>query len=207
MRNHFIFIPIAILSGLLPAASPAAGDAGAGAQKAQICAACHGVDGNSSNPVWPKLAAQHEEYLMKQLQDFKNGKRENPQMSPMAANLTEQDMKDLAAYFSTQKIKSGAADPALVVPGQKLFRAGNIDTGVPACMACHGPAGRGNPAAVYPAVGGQHAAYTEAQLTAFHGKVRANDPNEIMRSIAGRMTEEEIKAVSGYMQGLHPASE
>ena len=165
------------------------------------------MDGNSTNPVWPKLAGQHAEYLMKQLQDFKAGKRENAQMSPMAANLGDQDMQDLAAYFSTQKVKPGAADPSQIELGQKLYRAGNIDTGVPACMACHGPAGHGNPAAVYPAVGGQHNAYTLAQLKAFREGLRTNDPNEIMRTIVGRMTGDEIKAVSEYMQGLHTASE
>ena len=200
MRNHFILLTVLLLP---PLVAQAAGDVGAGAKKSQTCAACHGADGNSINPVWPSLAGQHAEYIQKQLQDFKNGTRQNAQMSPMAANLVEQDMQDLAAYFSSQKIKTGTADPGLIESGQKLYRAGNKDTGVPACMACHGPDGRGNPAARYPAVGGQHAAYTQAQLKAFREGTRSNDPNEIMRTIAARMTDDETRAVSEYMQGLH----
>jgi len=205
MRKHFI--PIAVVLFLAPALALAAGDAAAGKNKAQTCAACHGADGNSTNPVWPKLAGQHAEYLMKQLKDFKSGKRENAQMSPMAANLSDQDIADLAAYFSSQKVKPGTTDPALVALGQKIYRAGDIDAGVPACMACHGPAGHGNPAAVYPATGGQHAAYSQAQLKAFRESLRTNDPNEIMRTIVGRMTDDEIRAVSEFMQGLHAPSE
>jgi len=201
MRNHFILITAFLF--LPPTIAQAAGDASAGAKKAQTCAACHGPDGNSSNPVWPSLAGQHAEYILKQLQDFKSGKRENAQMSPMAVNLGEQDMLDLAAHFSTQKIKPGSADPALVENGQKIYRAGNSDTGIPACMACHGPAGGGNPAAGYPAVAGQHAAYTQTQLKAFRDGQRTNDLNEVMRTITGRMTDDETRAVSGYMQGLH----
>jgi cytochrome c553 len=204
MQKHLILLAAVLL--LPPASTQAAGDMGAGAKKAQICAACHGADGNSTNPVWPRLAGQQKEYILKQLHDFKNGKRANPQMSPMAANLGEEDMQDLAAYFSAQKISPDAADPALIESGQKLYRAGNSDTGVPACMACHGPAGHGNPASVYPAVGGQHAAYTLAQLKAFREKARTNDPNEVMRTIAGRMTDDEITDVAAYMQGLHAAA-
>lgn len=181
----------------------AAGDPEAGKQKAQICAACHAVDGNSINPVWPKLAGQHAEYINKQLHDYKTGNRKNDQMSPMAANLGEQDIADLAAYFASQKIKHGKADPDMLDLGEKIYRAGNIDAGIPACLACHGPTGRGNPAALYPALGGQHAAYIQAQLKAFREDARTNDVNEIMRTIMDRMTDEEIKAVSEYAQGLH----
>ncbi|MGH8119112.1 MAG: c-type cytochrome [Gammaproteobacteria bacterium] len=205
MRNYFI--PIAAVLCLAPLITQAAGDAAAGMKKSQTCAACHGPDGNSTNSVWPKLAGQHAEYLLKQLQDFKSGKRENAQMSPMATNLGDQDMQDLAAFYSSQKIKPGAADPALVTLGQKIYRAGNIEAGVPACMACHGPAGHGNPAAVYPATGGQHAAYSLVQLKAFREGLRTNDPQEIMRTIVGRMTDDEIKAVSEFMQGLHATPE
>ena len=201
MRNHLILLAAVLF--LPTAIAQAAGDAVAGAKKAQTCAACHGMDGNSSNPIWPSLAGQHAEYILKQLQDFKNNHRENAQMSPMAVNLGEQDMQDLAVYFSSQKIKPRTADPALIETGQRIYRAGNSDAGVPACMSCHGPAGRGNPAAAYPAVGGQHAAYLQAQLKAFREGLRTNDPNEIMRIIVGRMTDDEIKAVSEYMQGLH----
>ncbi len=183
--------------------SYAEGDVGAGKEKSQVCAACHGIDGNSPNPVWPKLAGQHAEYIIKQLRDIKNGERDNAQMSPMAANLSEQDILDLAAYYSSQKIKHGKTDPASLELGEKIYRAGSIEAGVPACIACHGPNGRGNPAAQYPALGGQHAAYTQAQLNAFRDGTRANDNNAVMRTIVGRMTDEEIKAVSEYIQGLH----
>lgn len=199
-------ILLAITLGLANLPAQAAGDSAAGAKKAQTCAACHGQDGNSANPVWPSLAGQHAEYTLKQLTDFKDGRRENPQMSPMATGLSDQDMQDLAAYFSGQKIKPGMADPALVALGQTLYRAGNADTGVPACLSCHGPAGRGNPAAGYPVVGGQHAAYSQAQLQAFREGTRANDQGEIMRAIAGRLTVNEIEAVAAYMQGLRAST-
>ena len=180
----------------------AEGDVAAGKEKSQVCAACHGVDGNSPNPVWPKLAGQHAEYIVKQLNDYKSGARENAQMSPMAVNLNDQDMQDLAVYYSSQKIKHGKADPAALELGEKIYRAGSIEAGVPACTACHGPNGRGNPAAQYPALGGQHAAYTQVQLNAFRDSTRTNDSHSVMRTIVGRMTDEEIKAVSEYIQGL-----
>lgn len=184
-------------------ASQADGDANAGKEKAQVCAACHGADGNSNNPVWPKLAGQHEEYIIKQLMDFKSGKRENAQMSPMATGLGDQDIYDLAAFYASQKPVWGSTDPAALELGQKIYRAGHMEAGVPACMSCHGPTGRGNPAALYPSLSGQHAAYTQAQLKAFRENQRSNDVNEVMRTIVGRMTDDEIKAVSEYTQGLH----
>jgi cytochrome c553 len=202
MLPRYILCIISLLS-FLPLHSLAEGDVAAGKEKSQVCAACHGIDGNSPNPVWPKLAGQHAEYIAKQLRDIKNGERENAQMSPMAANLSEEDILDLAAYYSSQKIKHGTADPASLELGEKIYRAGSIEAGVPACMACHGPNGRGNPAAQYPALGGQHAAYTQTQLNAFRAGTRANDSNAVMRTIVGRMTDEEIKAVSEYIQGLH----
>lgn len=181
----------------------AAGDPEAGREKAKVCAACHMLDGNSSNPVWPKLAGQHMQYIIKQLSDYKEGRRENPQMSPMAADLSKQDMADLASWFASQSIKYGKTDPDMLELGEKIYRAGNLEAGVPACIACHGPTGQGNPLAVYPKLGGQHAAYTEAQLNAFRQDKRTNDINEVMRTIVDRMTDDEIKAVSEYVQGLH----
>lgn len=181
----------------------AAGDPEAGREKAGVCAACHMMDGNSTNPVWPKLAGQHTQYIIKQLSDYKAGRRENPQMSPMAAGLSEQDMADLAAWFASQSIKYGKTNPDMLELGEKIYRAGNIEAGVPACIACHGPSGQGNPLAVYPKLGGQHAAYTEAQLNAFRQDKRTNDINEVMRTVVDRMTDDEIKAVSEYVQGLH----
>lgn len=179
-----------------------AGDASAGKEKAATCAGCHGADGNSANPIWPKLAGQHAKYLVKQLQDFKAGDRKNATMAPMAAPLSEQDMQDLAAYFSAQQIKLGEADPKLVDAGEKIYRGGNKTSGVSACMACHGPDGAGNPAANFPHLAGQHAAYIENQLKAFRSGERANDYGKMMRNIASKMTDHEIKAVASYIQGL-----
>ncbi len=179
------------------------GDPAAGKQKAQICAACHGPDGNSVNPVWPSLAGQSAEYLRKQMQDFREKARNNDQMSPMAANLSDTDIADLAAYFSSQTGKVGATDPARLEKGARIYRAGNTATGLPACMACHGPTGAGNPAAGYPALGGQHADYTVLQLKAFKSEDRANDKDSVMRDIASKMSNADIKAVASYMQGLH----
>lgn len=180
-----------------------AADLDAGKQKAQLCAACHGPDGNSVNPAWPNLAGQHPEYLIKQLQDFKSGARKNVQMAPMAAPLSDADMANIAAWFHSNQTKIGVASPDLLEAGQKVYRHGNAETGVPACMACHGPDGTGNPAAAYPALSGQHAAYTATQLKAFRSGERSNDPNKIMRIVAGKMTDAEIEAVANYIQGLH----
>lgn len=174
-----------------------------GKQSIEACAACHGADGNSTNSAWPKLAGQHVDYIIKQLNDFKEGKRSNPLMSPVAENLTEQDMQSLADTFSSKEIKPGQANPEKLVLGKKIYRAGNSDAGVPACLACHGPTGRGNPAAKYPALAGQHAEYTEMQLNAFRSDTRTNDANAAMRNVVDRMSDDEIKAVSQYIQGLH----
>lgn len=180
-----------------------AADLEAGKQKSQTCAACHGADGNSTNPDWPRLAGQHVGYLVKQLKDFKAGDRQNAQMAPMASPLSKEDMQDLAAYYSSRKGKIGSTDPKYVETGERIYRYGNADTGVPACMACHGPNGAGNPAALYPKLGGQHAAYTITQLKAFRAGERSNDPNKVMRMVAEKMTDAEIEAVAHYIQGLH----
>jgi cytochrome c553 len=181
----------------------AAGDAEQGRQKSQTCAACHGPDGNSTNPVWPNLAGQHASYIVNQLKAFQNGERKNPQMSPMAAALSEADMTDLAAYYASQIARIGAADPEAIDIAEKLYRAGNPTTGTPACMACHGPNGAGNPAAGYPALRGQHAEYTMAQLRAYRSGDRSSDAGGVMRAIASRLSEQEIIAVAKYLSGLH----
>jgi cytochrome c553 len=180
----------------------AAGDATAGKQKSASCAACHNADGNSTNGEWPKLAGQGAKYAAKQLREFKSGERANAIMSGMAAPLSDQDMEDLAAYFASQTITGGEADPELVALGQALYRGGNLASGVSACSACHGPNGAGNPEAGFPALGGQHAQYTETQLKAFRSMERANDAGQMMRNTAMRMTDAEIKAVASYIQGL-----
>jgi len=187
----------------------AAGDAEKGKSLSATCAACHGADGNSINPIWPSLAGQHEDYLVRQLQLYKSGERENAMMAPMAAGLSDQDMADLAAYFSGQELTLKAADPALVELGQKIYQAGDKDRNIPACMACHGPTGQGNPLSGYPKLANQHAAYTVLQLQAYKaGQTTANpdDVNgQVMAGVAQYMTEEEIEAVSSYLQGLKPA--
>jgi cytochrome c553 len=181
----------------------AAGNAEAGQAKSATCMACHGMDGNSPNPEWPSIAGQHASYVVKQLRQFKAMERQNPLMTPMAMILSDQDMEDLAAFYATQTPRpAGEAEPSKLALGQRLFRAGAPDKGVAACGACHGPNGRGNPGAAYPAIGGQHAAYTVLQLQAYRSGARATDPAEMMRAIAARMTDQEIDAVASYIQGL-----
>ena len=168
-----------------------------------VCAACHGADGNSVTPAYPKLAGQIYEYLLKQLNDFKSGKRQNAIMSGMVASLSEDDMRNLAAYFSEQKIKPGAAqNKELALEGQKIWRAGVAGQGVPACQACHGPTGQGIPIE-FPHLASQHADYVYAQLMAFRTGARANDPGKMMRTIAARLSDQDMKAVAQYINGLH----
>ncbi len=181
----------------------AAGNADEGKTKSAVCAGCHAADGNSGlNPLWPKLAGQHPQYIEKQLKDFKAGNRSDPLMSPMAMPLSEQDMADLAAYFSSQTKKIGTAAADQVTKGEQLYRAGNPATGVAACMACHGPAGSGNPQAVFPALNGQNAAYVEKALKDFRSGARTNDNANMMQGVVARMTDAEIAAVAQYIQGL-----
>ncbi|MBK5967051.1 cytochrome c4 [Thiocystis minor] len=189
--------------GHAPAATNAVPDLKAGEAKANgICMACHGPQGNSVVPIWPKLAGQHPEYIQKQLTNFKAGERYNVQMTPMAMPLTEQEVIDVAAYFSSQTQTGGAADPELAKLGESLYRAGNPTTGVPACSGCHGPAGMGQGLSKFPRLAGQHADYVKQTLGYFQNQERANDPNGMMRGVAARMTEQEIAAVSQYIQGL-----
>jgi cytochrome c553 len=180
----------------------AAGSKEAGQAKAATCSACHGMDGNSLSPEWPNLASQHESYILRQLKAFHGGQRQNVLMSPMAAILTDQDMADLAAYFSSQAVRGGETDPSKLKLGQHVFRAGNVSKQVIACAGCHGPAGRGNAPAAYPSVQGQHATYVAAQLRAYKAGARTTDPNQMMRNIAAGLSEEEIDAVASYVQGL-----
>ena len=181
----------------------AGGNVAAGQAKAGICAGCHGADGNGgADPLWPRLAGQDPDYIAKQLADFKSGARKDPIMSGMAAPLSATDMKNLGAYYAGLKAKPGAArDAQLAKQGQKIFRGGNAKMGVSACMSCHGPSGHGIPPR-FPKVSGQNTAYTQKQLLAFKAGTRAND-GETMTRTAFRMSEQEIKAVSEYMAGLH----
>ncbi len=201
MSKWLVTVSIALffVSGM----AQAAGDAAAGKEKSAICAACHGPDGNSLSPIWPKLAGQHPGYILKQLQAFKAGERKDPLMSPMALPLTDEDMLDLAAYFSSQKQNIGQANADQVKLGERIYRAGNPVTGVAPCMGCHGPKGMGNPAARFPRIGGQHAGYTDKALKDFRGKIRTNDAQKMMQGVAARLTDAEITAVTQYLQGLH----
>ncbi|WLG95863.1 cytochrome c4 [Pseudomonas sp. Z1-14] len=184
----------------------AAGDAAAGQAKAAVCGACHGPDGNSMAPNFPKLAGQGERYLVKQLKEIKDGKRVVLEMTGLLNNLSDQDLADIAAYFASQKGSVGAADPKLVARGEALFRGGNLAKGLPACTGCHSPDGKGNAAAGFPHLGGQHAQYITKQLTDFRKEEggRANDGDAMtMRTIARKLSDEDIAAVSSYIQGLH----
>lgn len=183
----------------------AGGDPAAGEELAQTCAACHGPDGNSPQAQWPNIAGQHAGYLFEQLQAFKQGEaRSNSQMAGIVADLSEQDMRDLAAFYSEQPLKiMGASDDERVARGREIYLGGIPDKGVAGCVACHGPRGRGNPAADYPAVGGQWGDYLVTQLEAFRSGERANDENTMMRGLAEKMTDEEIRAVAEYMAGLN----
>lgn len=173
----------------------------------QVCAACHATDGNSQIAANPKLAGQVPEYLYKQLVNFKGvgGKkteRNSPVMGGMVANLSPEDMRNLAAYFAGQKAKPGAAKSKdLVALGQKIYRGGIAAKGVAACASCHGPNGAGMPAQ-YPRLSGQHAEYVEIQLKAFRAGERANDPNASMRTVGGKLSDREIQAVADYVAGL-----
>ena len=202
MKKSLVFAAVfSLVSGISQAT--AAGDAAAGKAASATCAGCHGPDGNSANPEWPKLAGQGAPYLVKQLHNFKDGDRKNATMAPMAMGLSDQDMENLAAYFSDQTMSQGAAEKSLVELGEKIYRGGNAASGVAACIGCHGPTGAGNPAAKFPRLAGQHAKYVENQLHAFKSGERNNDAGKMMRNIAGKMTDKEIQAVASYVQGLH----
>jgi cytochrome c553 len=180
----------------------AAGSVEAGQAKSATCMACHGMDGNSLAPEWPNLASQHPVYIERQLKAFKAGERQNDLMSPMAMILTDEDVADLAAYFSSQKVRGGETDPAKLALGQRVYRAGNVQKGVMPCAGCHGPDGLGNPLAGYALIQGQHSVYVANQLRAYKAGTRKTDPNQMMRNMAAQLSDEEIEAVASYVQGL-----
>jgi cytochrome c553 len=210
--------PVAALADNKPATF---GDAKAGQTKAGTCAACHNADGNSTNAMYPKLAGQHERYIWRQLKMLKSGERENPIMMGMASALTEQDMRDIGAYFATQKMLPGVADDTIVASGpnqgkksyqvgERIYRGGNAKAGVPACMACHGPSGRGNPGPAYPMIGGQHASYVAAKLQFFRGGGiwgKDGNSNVVMSGVAHNLSDEEIQSLSTYIEGLHDSAD
>jgi len=201
--NRFIAASMAAFISVTSAVAADFGDpAKAQPIAGQICAACHGADGNNPLPMNPSLAGQHPEYLFKQLNEFKSGSRNNAVMMGMVAGLSAEDMRNLAAYYSAQKPgESAAKDKDLVAQGRKLFRGGNLATGVAACAGCHSPNGAGIPSQ-YPRLAGQHPEYVATQLKAFRAGERANDANNMMRAVAARLTDKEIAAVAEYLSGL-----
>lgn len=185
------------------AATPKADPAAAQTIVNTVCVACHGADGNSMVPTYPKLAGQGAGYLLKQLHDFKSGQRKGTVMNGFAATLSDADMRNLAAFFSEQKTKPGTANDADEVhQGQMMYRAGNTMVGIPACAGCHGPSGSGNPVE-FPRLAGQQPDYVVSELQKFRSGERANDPAGMMRGVAQRMTDQEMKAVAQYITALH----
>lgn len=205
-RLFCISLALVAMSGFVQAN----GDAAAGKSKVAVCGACHGADGNSAAPTFPKLAGQGEKYLVKQLNDIKTGVRPVPTMAGQLDNMSDQDLADIAAFYSSQTGTIGLADADLVERGERIYRAGDSAKGVAACTACHSPTGAGNASAGYPALGGQHADYIVAQLNAFRtgaeepDKGRINDGEaRMMRDVARPMSDLDIRAVASYIQGLH----
>ena len=180
------------------------GNPGAGESKAALCTSCHGPAGNSVNPEWPKLAGQHPAYTAKQVRDFMAGAtRSNALMVPMIAGLSDQDIEDIAAYYALQPSTGGFVSEELHALGERIYRGGNMESGVPACIACHGPRGAGSGPAGFPRLAGQHAVYTAKQLEDWRIGDRANDPNGMMADAVRYLTPTEAKAVSEYIAGLH----
>lgn len=198
-----LWILAATISGAIASnVGVAAGTAEAGQAKSVVCQACHGATGNSVNPEWPSLAGLGADYIADQLKNFKAGKRTNPVMAPNAAALTPEDMADLGAYFDSQVNTGLEADPSYWKAGEKLYRAGDQARGIPACMACHGPTGRGNEPAKFPALRGQHSVYVVKQLTDYASGARNTGPNGIMPTIAKRLSPDDMRNVAAYVQGL-----
>lgn len=199
-------LPSLLLALIVCTASQAADKAGntaAGQTKTAVCGACHGPDGNSVVPVFPKLAGQGERYLLKQLREIKDGKRVVPEMAGQLDHLNDQDLADIAAFYAAQKGSVGTASADLAAQGEALFRGGRLEQGLPACIGCHSPNGSGNAQAGFPHLSGQHAEYTRKQLTAFAEGERVNDGDTlVMRSIAARLSKKDIEALAQYIQGL-----
>lgn len=206
--SQFLLISSLVSCFGLSSIAAAEGNAEKGREKSQVCQGCHGADGNSYGPEWPNLASQHTSYLTKQIRNFKDGVRKNETMNSMVAGLNEDDIKDIAAFFSSQSLVAQDAtsnenlDSELIKTGRKIYKGGNRYSGVPACAGCHGPNAVGNGPAAFPHLAGQKTTYLIKTLKDFKSGARANDPNEIMRNIAAKLTESEIKAVANYVSTL-----
>jgi cytochrome c553 len=203
MKNTVIAVLAAAFIGLMPNLLLAEGDAAAGQAKSALCGSCHGVDGNSPLAMNPKLAGQNARYMVKQLQDFKSGARAGAIMASMVLSLSDQDMEDIAAWYSSQQPTIQGADPELIELAERLYRAGNSEIAVAACSACHSPTGKGNAPAGFPSLSGQHAEYTLQQLRDFRSGVRQNDGSEMMRTVVERLTDKELEALASYVSGLN----
>src|SRR5271165_4379257 len=202
MIRRFWMVATAVAGALAGGMAHPAGNAEAGAAKSAACQGCHGANGSSINPDWPNLAGLGADYIAQQLQNFKDAKRSNPMMSPMAAPLAVEDMADLGAFFAGQKITVQDTDPAATRPGQKLYRGGDAGRSIPACMACHGPDGSGVEAAKFPALRGQQSGYFIKQLKDYASGARATGLNNIMQTIATRLTDEDMRNLAAYVKGI-----
>ena len=203
MRKLCVLILTALFLALGTSLLNAQGDPAAGQAKSALCASCHGVDGNSDLSVNPKIAGQNYNYIVKQLQDYKSGARANATMSAMVAALSEQDMMDIAAWFSSQEVILLGANVETLELGERIYRAGVKELSVAACSACHSPTGGGNGPAGFPSLSGQHPEYTLMQLKAFRAGERQNDSSAMMRSVVERLTDAELSALANYVSGLH----
>ncbi|PCI77085.1 MAG: cytochrome c4 [SAR86 cluster bacterium] len=203
MKNTVIAVLAVAFVGLLPNLLLAQGDAAAGQAKSALCGSCHGADGNSPLAMNPKLAGQSARYMVKQLQDFKSGARVGATMAAMVLSLSDQDMEDLAAWYSSQQPTIQGANPESIELAERLYRAGNSEIAVAACSACHSPTGKGNAPAGFPSLSGQHAEYTLQQLKDFRSGVRQNDGGEMMRTVVERLTDKELEALASYVSGLN----
>ncbi len=202
----FFIRAVASILAVISVQAVAEGDPSAGQAKSAICAACHGADGNSAIPNWPKLAGQHTDYMVRQVALIKSGARTVPEMLGIVASMSDQDIQDISAWYSSQTNNGGVADEAKAVLGQRIYKAGNLESGVPSCMSCHGPAGEGNPLSGYPALAGQHSMYISKMLTGFRMGFNWGDddrPSEVMNGAALQLTKDEIEAVASYIQGLY----
>ena len=199
MRGWHSFLVLSLLCGALVTLDASAD----GKAKAQVCGACHGTDGNSTTPIWPSLAGQGAAYTVHQLQAFKSRQRDDPAMSSMADILEQADMEEIAAYYAAQPVAVHPIARDKTAAGQRLYRGGDSARGIPACMACHGPNGAGNAAARYPTLRGQQSEYTVLQLKAYRDGKRKTDPQQMMRSIAEKMSDADMKAVAHYISALH----
>ena len=197
-----LWILAATISGAIVSNSALPASVEAGAAKAVVCQACHGANGNSANPEWPSLAGIGADYIAEQLKNFKDGKRPNPVMMPNAMTLKDDDMDNLGAYFDSLTNTGLEADPSYWQAGQKLYRAGDAARAIPACMACHGPTGRGNEPAKFPALRGQQSVYVMKQLNDYASGARTTGPNGIMPTISKRLSPDDIRNLASYLQGL-----